>query len=71
MNDYVYRWNIEPETGFHLELRVAAESVVVARREVQRFLVEHDGDAWTIESVSREVAHAPHEQLARPPGQRH
>ena len=70
MNDYVYRWNIQPETGFHLELSMAAENVVVARREVRRFLVDHDGDAWTIESVSREIAHAPQEQFARPLEQR-
>ena len=71
MNDYVYRWNIEPEHGFSLELRVTAKSVVVARREVRRFLDDHDGDSWTIESVSRETARAPYELFALPPETRH
>jgi len=66
MSDYVYRWNIRPEDGFALELSVTAQSVVVARREVRRFLVDHEGDSWTIESVSRESTHVPHELLARP-----
>ena len=70
MNTYVYRWSIQPENGFILDLRVTAESVVVAQREVRRFLVDHEGDSWTIESVSRETIHAPHDLLARPPVRR-
>jgi len=64
MNDYVYRWNIRPEHGFTLELSVIAQSVVVARREVRRFMVDHEGDSWAIESVSRESTHAPYALLA-------
>jgi hypothetical protein len=66
MNDYVYRWNIRPEHGFTLELSVTAQSVVVARREVRRFMVDHEGYSWTIESVSRESTHAPYAFLAQP-----
>lgn len=71
MNDYVYRWSIQPESGFRLELQVTAQSVVVARREVRRFLVYHTGDSWMIESVSREVIHAPFERHASSPEERH
>ena len=71
MNDYVYRWSIQPESGFSLELSVTAKSVVVARREVRRFLVDHEGGSWTIESVSREIIRAPYEPLALPPERRH
>lgn len=66
-NDYVYRWNIQPEAGLSLELRVTARNVAVARREVRRFLVDHEGDSWAIESVSREATHVHHESPARFP----
>jgi hypothetical protein len=42
----VYLWSLRPEAGLAIELRITAESVVIARREVHRFLVEHDGTAW-------------------------
>lgn len=70
MNDYVYRWSIQPEHGFSLELKVTAQSVVVARREIRRFLVAHEGDSWAIESVSREPTHVLDERLALPPERR-
>jgi hypothetical protein len=41
--------------------------VVVARREIQRFLVDHEGSRWTVECVSREVARIPDVPLALPP----
>ena len=59
MSSSVYLWNLRPEAGLSLELRVVARSASVARREVRRFLVEHDGISWTIESVSRETQHVP------------
>jgi len=71
MTDYVYRWSIQPEHGFNLELRVTARSVAVARREVQRFLVDHEGSAWAIESVSRETEQVPHELFGLPTVTRH
>jgi len=59
MNLSVYRWNLRPEEGLSLELRIVASNASVARREVHRFLVEHDGAAWTVESVSREATRVP------------
>ncbi len=69
MNSNVYRWNLRPEAGLVIELRVTAESVLVARREVRRFLSEHDGDMWVVEGVAREASHAPHllVGMSRPP----
>jgi hypothetical protein len=52
---YVYRWSLRPEAGLTLELRVTAPSVVVARREIRRFLVAHDGVSWAIDCVTRET----------------
>jgi hypothetical protein len=59
VNEYVYCWSLRPETGFALELRVTASSAIVARREVDRFLIDHDGDRWTVEAVRRDTERAP------------
>ncbi len=66
MNAYVYRWSMQPETGLALELRVAAPSAVIARRELRRFLVAHDRDSWTVECVGREAVRVPHAPLVLP-----
>lgn len=55
---YVYRWSIRPESGLMLELRVTAPNVVTARREVERFIVDHEGGDWTVEHVSRETSYS-------------
>ena len=70
MNAHVYRWTLRAEIGLALELRVTAPSVVVARREIHRFLVDHDGSSWIVECVSREATRAPHALLALPPASR-
>jgi hypothetical protein len=57
---YVYRWSVRPEEGLILDIRVTAPNVVVARREVRRFLVDHDGASWTVECVTRETTRALH-----------
>lgn len=60
---YVYRWSIRPESGLMLELRVTAPNVVTARREVERFIVDHEGADWTVEHVSRETPYSsPYQQ---------
>ncbi len=66
MNVYVYHWSVRPQSGLVLDLRVTAPSVVVAQRQVRRFLIEHDGDTWAIECVDREVARVPLTPLAVP-----
>jgi hypothetical protein len=63
---YVYRWSLRPRGDVAVELRMTAPSVVVARREVFRFLVDHGGGSWTIECVSRETSRAPFAMLALP-----
>lgn len=55
MNAYVYRWILRPRAGLDLELQVTAPNVIVARREIRRFLVDHDGGAWAVEGVTREI----------------
>ena len=60
MTDHVYRWTLRPETGLALELRITAPSAIVARREMTRFLAEHDGSTWIVEQVSRESATVAH-----------
>lgn len=57
MQSSIYHWSLRPEDGLDLELRIVAESAVVARRRLQRFLAEHDGRGWRLEHVSREVIH--------------
>lgn len=66
MNAYVYCWNIRPEAGLGLEVRVTATSAVVARREIRRFLLDHAGGSWHVECVTREATHAPLAQLTLP-----
>lgn len=56
MTSFVYLWNLSPEAGLSLELRVVAERASIARREVRRFLSEHDGRNWRVESIRREPA---------------
>ncbi len=56
MHSSVYRWSLRPETGLSIELRVVATNASGARREVNRFLREHGGAFWTVESISREAA---------------
>jgi hypothetical protein len=63
---YVYRWSMRPETGLTLDLRVTAPNAVIARREIRRFLVDHDGDSWTVECVTREITRAPYAPLPVP-----
>lgn len=69
MNAYVYCWNLRPDEGLALELRVTASSVAVARRAVRRFLVEHDAVAWSVECVSRQTFDASFPLLTPPPAQ--
>jgi hypothetical protein len=64
---YTYCWSLRPGSGLTLELHVTAPNVVIARRELRRFLFDHDGSGWTVECVSREVARIPHVPLALPP----
>lgn len=59
MHSSVYLWDLRPESGLSLELRVVADNASVARREVRRFLEAHDGISWRIESVSREALYVP------------
>jgi hypothetical protein len=59
VNLYVYRWSIKPEVGLTLDLRMTAPSVLIAQREVHRFLEDHDGESWGIEYVTREHSTAP------------
>ena len=66
MHAYTYCWSLRPESGLTLELHVTAPNVAAARREIRRFLVDHDGGRWTVESVSREAA-GPRLLLALPP----
>ena len=56
MTEYVYRWSMRPENDLMLELQVTAPSVIVARREIERFLVDHAGRDWSVERVSRELS---------------
>ena len=70
MNAYVYCWNLRPEAGLALELRVTAPSAVVARREIRRFLIDHAGASWTVECVTRETRCVPRTLLTLPPSQR-
>jgi hypothetical protein len=55
----VYLWSLRPEAGLAIEIRITAESAASARREVHRFLAEHDGATWEVECIAREarVAH--------------
>ncbi len=62
----VYRWNLRPEKDLVLEVRVTAPSVAVARREIRRFLVAHDGSSWVVECVARESTHAAEVALPLP-----
>lgn len=55
MKAYVYHWSMRPEIGVRVDLRITASNVIIARREVHRFLVDHDGNTWRIERVSRET----------------
>ena len=66
MHAYTYCWSLRPETGFVMELHVTAPNAVIARRELRRFLVDHDGSRWAVECVSREAARIPHIPLALP-----
>lgn len=66
MKAYVYRWSLKPEVGLALELRVTASNVIRARREIHRFLVDHDGNTWTVERVSRETSGTTHTPLSLP-----
>ena len=66
MTEYVYRWNLRPEPTLAIELRVVAPSAAVARREMRRFLVDHDGSHWTIECVARETRTSPVAPLILP-----
>lgn len=54
MHSSVYLWSLRPEEGLYVELRIVASSALVARRELRRFLAEHDGTGWKVESVTRE-----------------
>lgn len=53
MNEYLYRWELSLEADLWVQLEVSAANAVIARRTVDRFLVEHDGLGWRVESVSR------------------
>ena len=53
MNHYLYRWNLQPGSGIRVEVEVAAGNVIAARQTIHRFLDEHLGNAWVVESVSR------------------
>jgi hypothetical protein len=64
VNVYVYRWSIRPEVDLTLDLRMTAPSVAEAQRKLRRFLFDHDGNAWEIESVSREATSAPRETFS-------
>ncbi len=66
MTAYVYRWSMRPENDLMLELQVTAPSVVIARREIQRFLVDHAGTDWSVERVSREISYPIAASPARP-----
>lgn len=55
MKSYVYHWTLSPELGVRVDVRITAFNAIVARRYVRRFLVDHDGVDWRIESVSREM----------------
>jgi hypothetical protein len=70
MNAYVYCWNLRPESGSGLEVRVTAPSAVVARREIRRFLFDHAGGSWHVECVSREASEVPRAQLTLPASSR-
>lgn len=50
---HFFRWNLQPNPDPRDEVEVAAASAPSARRTVRRFLEEHDGVSWVIESVSR------------------
>lgn len=69
MNAYVYCWNLRPEEGLALELRVTASSVAVARRAVRRFVVEYEGAAWSVECVGRQPFDVSSPLLTPPPAQ--
>jgi hypothetical protein len=55
MRKSIYRWSLRPEAGLSVEVRVVAWNASVARRDINRFLAEHDGASWVVESVSREA----------------
>jgi hypothetical protein len=44
------------EAGLTINLRLTAPSVVVAQREIRRFILDHAGEAWTLESIARETS---------------
>jgi len=67
MDVYVYCWRVRPEAGLTLDLRMTAPNVIVARREIRRFLVDHAGDGWTVECVTRETRLVPHLPVPVPP----
>lgn len=73
MRVYTYCWKLRPGEGMPVELRVTAASMVVAHREVRRFLVDHDGADWTVDGVRREevAASSPWELPPRPASLRH
>ena len=50
------------DVDVQVELRISAPSAVSAHREIVRFLAEHDGDTWSVESVSREADRVRHPQ---------
>lgn len=70
MNEYVYHWTFRPEAGLEFELHVNAPSVSVARRELLRFLIDHDGTAWRIDHVRREIVRDRNKVFGRPNGSR-
>ena len=62
MGAHVYRWCMRPGESVTLDLRVTASNVAIARRELHRFLMDHDGSTWSIVSVSREAPGGPDTQ---------
>ena len=55
MEQYLYRWRLISASGVRVEVEIQAANAIGARREVTQFLREHDGAAWSVQSVSRDL----------------
>ena len=56
MTAYVYHWSLRARPDISVELRIEAQDVIAARREVKAFLRSHHAAGWEIETVSRSRA---------------
>ena len=59
MNDYVYAWNLRAAPEISVELRIEAQDVIRARRELVAFLEAHRGTDWTVEGIRRDRSRGP------------